>query len=86
MNRGFLHFFHVTVQSSSRRAVEVLWNLCQTRTELNQRSSLTVISAAYRTDSSHEESRWMGLQQQEVDRFSTSPNHLLLLLVYVLSF
>jgi hypothetical protein len=58
MNRSFHQFFHSPVQSSYLRAVEPLWNLCQTRTELGNRPSLTVISAALKADFSHEGSRW----------------------------
>jgi hypothetical protein len=58
MNRSFHQFFHSPVQSSYLRAVEPLWNLCQTRIELKNRLSLTVISAAPQTDFSHEGSRW----------------------------
>jgi hypothetical protein len=86
MNRSFLRFFHETVQSSSSPAVEQLWNLCQTRTQLKMCSSLTLISAAPGTNSPHEGSRWNSLHRQEVASFSTSPKPLLLLLVYVLSF
>ncbi len=54
MNRGSGQLFHSTVQSSCLRAVESLWILCQTGTELGDRPFLTVISGADRTDFSHE--------------------------------
>jgi len=57
MNRCFRQLFHSTVQSSYLRAVEPLWNLCQTGWKLETRSRIALISGASESDFSHE--GWM---------------------------
>jgi hypothetical protein len=54
MNRGFSHFSHTMIQLSGVREVEELWILWETRPALGKQSSLTVMSAALRSDFSHE--------------------------------
>jgi hypothetical protein len=58
MNGDFRQFFHSTVQSSYRRAVESLWKLCQTGWEPGNRAHIAWTFGAHECDFSHEGWMW----------------------------
>jgi hypothetical protein len=84
MNVGFHSLFHDSDRSSYSRPVDCLWKLWDTRQKSKHGMNDALASAKAGTHSSHEGLLSKPLNRRHLDRFSTSPKPLRLLLVLLL--
>jgi hypothetical protein len=79
--RGFYTVFHQTGTSSLRSSVEPVWKLCKKSSKRRIRPDFSPASAVQETYFGHEQCCGKRMRIRQLARFSTFPNHLLLLLV-----
>ena len=79
--RGLCAVFHQTGVSSFQSSVEQVWKLCKKSSKRTVGPESPTASAARGTYFGHERSGGKRVRTGQLDRFSTFPSHLLLLLV-----
>ncbi len=79
--RGLEAVFHQSVASSFRTSVERMWKLCKNSSKRKVGPHSSTASAARKTYFGHEGCAAKRVPAGQLDRFSTFPTRLLLLLV-----
>ncbi len=79
--RGLCAVFHQTGASSFKSSVEQVWKLCKNSSKRKVGPRSPTVSAAHRAYFGHERCIGKRMPTGQLDRFSTFPSYLLLLLV-----